>query len=109
MSYADLLIETCTVQRFSEGIVDTYGNPTLTWDLIYIVDTPCRFSSPSGRELKVGAEIIVADYVCFLEDIDITEQDRVVKDGKIYEILLIQNFQDAVSNHHKQAFLRISR
>ena len=109
MSYESLLIETCTVQRFTEGAVDVYGNPSITWDLTYIVDTPCRFSSPSGRELKIGAEIVIADYTLFLGDINITEQDRIEHGSNIYEILLVQEYSDSLAGHHKQCQIRISR
>ena len=108
MSYTSLLIETCTTQRFTEGAVDDYGNPTLTW-ADNLVDQPCRLNSAKGRELKIGAEIVVADYKLFVLDIDITEQDRVVIGSLTYEILLVEEYQAATLDHHKQVWLRISR
>ena len=109
MSYTSLLIQTCTIQRFSEGVPDAYGNPVLTWDLTYLEDEACRLTASSGREIKVGAEIVVADYKLFLGDVDITEQDRVVIDSLTYEVLLVQDYADGLSNHHKQCWMRISR
>lgn len=108
MSYASLLIQICTIEYFTEGALDDYGNPTLTWHVRY-TDEACRLVASSGREIKVGAEIVVADYNLFLGDITITEQDRVVIGGKAYEVLLVQNYADGLGNHHKQAWLRISR
>ncbi len=108
MSYTSLLIETCTIQRFTEGAADDYGNPALTWT-DHLTDEPCRLVASSGREIKVGAEIVVADYKLFVESIDITEQDRVVISGITYEVLLIQDYADAGSSHHKQCWLRVSR
>ncbi len=108
MSYTSLLIDTCTIQRFTEGVADAYGNPTLVW-ADHLVDESCRLTTAKGRELKIGAEIVVADYKLFVESIDITEQDRVVLDGNTYEILLVEDYADDSSNHHKQIWLRISR
>ena len=109
MSFANLLIHTCTVQRYTEGAQDDYGNPILTWDLTYIEDEPCRLTASSGKEIKVGAEIVIADYKLFLDTVDITEQDRVVISGDTYEILSVQDYADSSASHHKQAWLRISR
>ena len=108
MSYTSLLIDTCTTQRFTEGAVDAYGNPALTW-ADYLTDEACRLVASSGREIKVGAEIVVADYKLFLGDVDITEQDRVVIDSLTYEILLVQDYADHTASHHKQVWMRISR
>ncbi len=108
MSYTSLLIQNCKVQRFSEGIADSYGNPTLTW-ADHLVDEACRLVAAPGKELKVGAEIVVADYKLFVGDIDITEQDRIVIGALTYEVLLVQNYADDTAYHHKQCWLRISR
>ena len=107
MSYTSLLIETCTIQRFTEGVIDDYGNPTLTW-ADHLTEA-CRLNANKGRELKFGAEIVVADYRLFLGDVDITEQDRVVLDGKTYEVLLVEEDADSIADHHKQVWMRIAR
>ena len=109
MSYTSLLIDTCTTQRYTEGAQDAYGNPTLAW-ANYLVDELCRLNANKGRELKVGAEIVVADYRLFIGDVDITEQDRVTLDGaNYYEVLLVENFQNSSGDHHKQCWMRIAR
>ena len=107
MSYASLLIDSCVIQRFTAGLPDAYGNPTLVWADHLTVD--CRLVASSGREIKVGAEIVVADYKLFVESIDITERDRVVIGGNTYEVLLVQDYADDSVSHHKQCWLRISR
>ena len=108
MSYTSLLIHVCTTRRFTEGVADAYGNPTLTW-ADYLIDQACRLEAAPGKELKVGAEIVIADYKLFLLDIDIIEQDEVVIDSLTYEILVIQDFANGTGDHHKQGWLRISR
>ena len=108
MSYATLLFQTCTIQRFTGGAVDAYGNPTLVW-ADHLIDEPCRLAASPGREIKVGAELVIADYKLFVESIDITEQDRIVLGGLTYEVLLVQDYADSSASHHRQVWLRISR
>ena len=108
MSYTSLLIKNCTVERYTEGAPDDYGPPVLTW-ADHLTDEPCRLTSGGGREIKVGAELVVADYKLFVGDVDITEQDRIIIDSLTYEILLVENYADGSSDHHKQCWLRISR
>ena len=116
MSYTSLLINSCTVSRFTEGAVDSYGNPTLTWaDVADLTDIDCRIITVSGVEVKVGAELVIADYQLFLGDVTVTEQDRVkVYWGTVdawveYEILLVKDRQDGADSHHKELLLRTVR
>lgn len=108
MSFDSLLIDICTVQRYTEGAVDDAGHPTLTW-ADHLTNEPCRLTTANGKELKVGAELVVADYRLFLGDVDIIEQDRVVIDSLTYEVLLVEIYADHTADHHKQCWLRISR
>jgi len=108
MSYTSLLIQTCKIEYFTEGLPDDYGNPALAWHDRY-TDEDCRLVASAGREIKVGAEIVVADYKLFLGDITITERDRITIDGNVYEVLLVQDYADSLASHHKQCWLRISR
>ncbi len=108
MSYSSLLINTCTVQRYTEGAKDNYGNPALTW-ANHLADESCRLMASGGRELKVGTELVIADYKLFLGDVDITEQDRVVIGAVTYEVLLIEDRQDSTASHHKECMMRVSR
>ena len=108
MSFETLLINTCTTKRFTEGAPDAYGNPVKTW-ADHLTNQDCRLASSSGREVKVGAEVVIADYKLFIGDVDITEQDRVIVDGITYEVLLVQTYADSVDDHHKQCWLRVAR
>lgn len=105
MAYTDLLINTCTIRRFTEGAADVYGNPVKTW-ADHLTDEPCRWSTPKHTEIKVGAEVVIADLQLFLEDVDVDEQDRVVLDSATYEVLSVVDRQNGVGNHHKEAYLR---
>ena len=105
MSYDSLLIHLCTVKRFGSVSNDGYGNPIKVW-VDDSINNPCRLTTSSGREIKVGAEVVVADYKLFVEDtLSITEQDRVEISSILYEILLVQNYSDSGILHHKQAYL----
>ena len=105
MSYADLLINTCTVSRYTEGAADAYGNPARTW-ADHLTDIDCRWSTPVNREVKVGAEVVLADLQLFLNDVDITEHDRVAISTVTYEVLSVVERQDSATSHHKECFLR---
>jgi len=107
MSYADLLINSCTTQRFNATATDAYGNPTGSWDTA--LTESCRLVADIGRELKIGAEVVIANYKLFLGDVDITEQDRVVVSGTTYEVLLVSDRQDSTGSHHKECYLRTVR
>ena len=106
--YSDLLINTCTIQRFNlDGGTDSYGKPTGTWDDVpALTDILCRWSTPVNREVKVGAEVVIADLQLFLGDVVVTEQDRVILNTLTYEILSIVPRQDSSGDHHKELMIR---
>ena len=105
MSYADLLINECDIQRFTEdGTYDAYGQPNKTWADIY-TDEPCRHVTGKGREIRIGQEVHIVYDQLFVGDLVITVQDRVIIDGDTYQIIDVLFRQDGVSSHHKQAYL----
>ena len=70
----------------------------------------CRWSTPVNREVKIGAEIVLADLQLFLgKDTDITEQDRVILGGVTYEVLSAADRQNGMANHHVECLLRTVR
>ena len=107
MSFECLLIHTCTIEK-NIGVADAYGQPADTWD-DHLVDEPCRLVTGAGRELTVGAEVVVADYKLFLNDVDVTEQHRVVLDSVTYEILLVMRRANGFGNHHRECLMRTVR
>jgi len=109
------MINTCTVQRDTPGAADAYGNPAEVWGN-HLVDEPCRIMAGvsggnlnAGREFKVGAEVVQAEYMLYIGDVDITEQDRVVLGGVTYHILLVDERQNGTAVHHKEVWLRAVR
>lgn len=108
MSFDSLLINTCTVKRFNPTGTDDYGNPTGSWD-DHLPDQACRLMATNGREIVIGAEVVIADYKLFINDVDITEQDRVELDSITYEVLLVAPRQDETEEHHLECYLRVVR
>ena len=105
MSYASLLINTCTIESFSSTTNDDYGLPVKTW-ADFLTDEPCRLVPNTNREVKVGAEVVLADYILFLGDKSVTEQMRVLIGTTYYEILSASTYQDGISEHHQELLLR---
>jgi hypothetical protein len=105
MSYTDLLINTATIRRFTAGAQDAYGNPVKTW-ANHLVSQPCRYSEPKNNEIKVGAEVLIYDLDLFMNDVDITAQDRVVLNSVTYEILGVKDRQNGMAAHHKELAIR---
>jgi len=106
MSYDSLLVNSCTIQRYTEGVQDDYGNPDKTWAVLH-TDEPCRWSTPKNREIMVGAEVVIAELELFLGDIDITERDRVILDGRTYEVISATQRQGG--DNHMECFLRVAK
>jgi len=115
MSYTSLLVNSASVYRYpAGGAIDDYGVPAKIFAIVpALSDIPCRIQSAKGREVLVGAEVVIADYKLFLGDVILSEQDKVnvywKSDWYEYEILMVENKQDGVNSHHKECYLRIVR
>lgn len=117
MSFECLLIHIADINRYTpDGGTDAYGNPTGAWGNIYD-DEPCRLVSKGGREIKVGAEVVISNWQLFVDDsVTVTEQDRVdnirlastgiVVDSSTFEILLVQMRSNGVDAHHYEFALQ---
>ena len=116
MSFASLLIHTCDIGLLTQGVVDGYGTPAKTWPITY-PDEACRLVSTGGREIKVGAEVMISDWKLFVDDsVNVDEQDRisdirlastgVVIDSSTFEVILVQMRSNGVSEHHKELALQ---
>ena len=116
MSFACLLIHTCDISSFAEGDPDDYGTPVKTWTVIY-PDQACRLMATTGREIKVGAEVVISDWKLFVgKSVVVTERDRisdirlasteVALDSSTFEILLVQPKSDGHSGHHYELALQ---
>ena len=115
MSYDSLLIHTCDISSYSEGDRDAYGNKVRTWTVVH-ESAPCRLVSIIGREVRFGAEVVISDWQLFVDDITITEHDRVsnillastgaVVDDSTFEVLLVQMRTNGASQHHREVYLQ---
>lgn len=116
MSFVSLLIHTCDIGLLNQGVKDAYGTPAKTWPITY-PSQACRLVSTTGREVKVGAEVVISDWKLFVDSsVAVDEQDRVsnillastgaVVDSSTFEIILVQPRSNSVSEHHKELALR---
>jgi len=116
MSFTSLLIHTCDIGLLTQGAADDYGTPAKTWPIVY-TSQPCRLVSTTGREVKVGAEVIISDWKLFVDNlVNVDEQDRVsnillastggVVDSSTFEIILVQIRSNGIGEHHKELSLQ---
>jgi len=117
MSFNTLLIHTCDIGQLTQTGANDYGTPVNTWPTVGHTSEPCRLISTSGREVKVGAEVVISDWKLFIDILaSIDEQDRVSNirlastdgliDASTYEVLLVQPRSNGVGGHHKECFLQ---
>ena len=118
MSFDTLLIHICDIGILNQALPpDAYGNPVETWPTAGHTDQACRLVASSGREIKVGAEVVISDWKLFVDNsVTVTEQDRIdnirlastggVIDSATFEILLVQMRSNGIVEHHKELALQ---
>ncbi len=105
MAFADLLIHTCNVKRYTSESTDAYGRPVKEWSDLH-TNQPCRLTSTRGREVKQELEAVISDFKLFIPVLDVTERDRVEVNEAIYEVLLVQSMADGTDSHHLELSLQ---
>ena len=117
MSFASLLIHTCDIGLLAQGTQDAYGTPAKTWPTTTYPNQACRLVSTGGREVKIGAEVVVSDWKLFVDSsVAVDAQDRIsdirlastgaVIDSSTFEVILVQMRSNGLSEHHKELSLR---
>ena len=101
MSFDSLLVHSCTTQRFTYPTHDPGGQPIKVW-ADNLVNQPCRFGPDTGREVMHESQVVVADYMVDIGDVDVTEEDRLIWNdtGEYYKILFIKHVADSTPLHH---------
>lgn len=108
MAFSDMLINTCTVSRYTDGGIDDYGHLVKTW-ANHLTGQSCRLQAQTAREVITDKEVVLADYELFLPPVSITERDRVTINGITYEVLAVKPVQDGSAVHHLECDLRTLR
>ena len=110
MSFTDLLVHTCDIQRFTIASTDAHGNPVKTWANHYTAQA-CRISAMSGKQMWNGAQLEQVDQIIDVSGtVDITEEDRVVLEGVTYKVLLVDHAHDSTPIvHHYTVHLQTLR
>ena len=101
MTFATLLINSAQIERSPSSGATTFGNPTKVW-ANHLSAQDCRLSSPSGREVQNGTEVIQVDEQLFMNDVDVVEGDRITVDTVLYEIVFVAVRQNGTADHHKE-------
>ena len=100
MSYTGLLNDTCDIEDFT-SVADAHNQPTKTWATKHGA-TPCRMTSTKGDEIHIRLQVMVSYWKLFIENIAVTEQDRVLFGGDYYNILLVQPCIGYAATHHME-------
>ncbi len=115
MSFTSLLIHTCDIGLLSQGSQDNYGTPAKTWPTTTYPNQACRLVSTGGREVKVGAEVVISDWKLFVSSsVSVDAQDRIsdirlagaVIDSSTFEVILVQLRSNGAGEHHKELALQ---
>lgn len=102
MSLSVMLTHAIVIQNPTDGALDEYSNPTVTW-----VDTAAQaFVQPiNKRELESG-NTVLGTHVAFLYPAAaITERSRIVYDGVTYDVIGVEVFRTPAEVHHKVAIM----
>lgn len=99
----NLLYQTATIQRvyvstdgygygydtnlsedldYTTVLSDSYGQPIKVWSDLSTV--PCRLEDIQSKEILDGKEVIITERLCYMNNTDITEADRVVIESITY-------------------------
>ena len=101
MTFATLLINSGQIERSTSSGDTSFGNPTKVWTN-HLSAQDCRLSSASGREVQNGTEVTQVDELLFMNDVDVTEADRITVDTVLYEIVFVADRQNGTGDHHKE-------
>lgn len=109
MGFRQLLTQTCTIRRFvPSGSLGNYGEPLGSFeDLasgVACLKQPLT-GRAVGRELVVGREARITDFVLFLEIRDVTAADRIAQGGEIYGIIVVKD--PGGQGHHLELILEL--
>ncbi len=106
MSFAKLLIHTCTIQSKS---LNTSGYEKIkTWSDLF-TNVPCRHDSDDGAKIQ-DAEMRTNtddDIFFFNPGVAVVRGHRIVQDGNTYDVIKVNKLYDAESLHHLEVKARI--
>ena len=97
MPFSDLLIDLCDILRYV-STPDEYGQHTKSWGIL-LANQPCRLTKPVNNEVQRDKEIVLADFVLFIDQTDVTEKDRIESGGITYEILSVSPYRGLIGDH----------
>lgn len=99
LSFSALLIHTCSIQAKTLS-TSGYEKTTAWTDASTLV--PCRHDYDGGISISNGEvrKNTDDDIFFFNPDASIVEGNRIVHDGKTYDVIKVQKFYDCAALHH---------
>lgn len=105
MSFASLLIHTCTIQ--SKSLSTSGYEQTASWSDV-ATDVPCRHDSDNGAaitdaDLRINRD---DDIFFFLPNVTIRRGNRIVHDGENFDVIKVNKLYNAAALHHLEVRAR---
>lgn len=104
MSFAKLLIHTCTIQ--SKSLSTSGYEQQETWSDVS-TDVPCRHdfaaANTTDGDMRINRD---DDLFFFLPDVTIERGNRIIEDGKNYDVLEVNKMYGAKVLHHLEVRAR---
>ena len=110
MTYANLLIHRCTIQKRTSGTANEFDETPYSWSNNQ-TDVPCRLVQPKGAitRLETGEHVERLPKLMLLPNVTIAEHDyRIVGTfgfTGMFHVLKVNSKYDGTSQHHIQCDL----
>lgn len=104
-SFTTLLIHTCTIQR--KALTQVAYEKVKSWDTI-ASNVPCRHNSDNGAKIA-DTEIRVNtddDVFFFNPGVSIARDNRIVYDGRNFDVIKVNKLYDSTALHHLEVKAR---
>ena len=102
MPIVDLLTETLDIERLVAGGEDSLGNPTDAF-ASHLSAVPTRVEFRTGTEDRAGRTVTIQFWVAWvLAAIDVVEEDRVIYNGRTFDINAVKPLRLPSGAHHQE-------
>jgi hypothetical protein len=106
MPFSSLLIHVCNIQ--AKTLNTTGYEQTASWTTTG-TNIPCRYNANSGANINDADQVRINkddDTFFFDPNVNITRGNRIVYDGKNYDVIKVNKISDSQAVHHLEVEAR---